>query len=105
MELAISLGFVGWILLIGGALLFGVIAQFVGDVRTGYEWLIDGVAAFAGAIVASEFVLSLRTFEPVVDGLALVPALIGGLAVGLIVELATRYLTGGHYTTARPMPI
>jgi hypothetical protein len=35
---------------------------------------------------------------PVVDGLALVPALAGGLVVGLVVEFATRYVTGGHYT-------
>jgi len=35
---------------------------------------------------------------PVVDGLALVPALVGGLVVGLAVEIATRYFTGGHYT-------
>jgi hypothetical protein len=34
----------------------------------------------------------------VFDGLALVPALIGGLVVGLVIELATRYMTGGSYT-------
>jgi hypothetical protein len=38
------------------------------------------------------------------DNLAIVPALIGGLAAGLVVELATRYLTGGRYTT-RPMAV
>jgi hypothetical protein len=37
------------------------------------------------------------------DGLALVPALIGGLIVGVIVELATRYATGGTYAAHRPM--
>jgi len=31
------------------------------------------------------------------DGLALVPALIGGLIVGLIAELSTRYVTHGSY--------
>ncbi len=104
MELAITLGLVGWLLLAGGALLFGVIAQFIGETRTGYEWLVDGVAAALGAVIASEFIISLRTFEPVWDGLAIVPALIGGLALGLVVELATRYMTGGRYTT-RPMAI
>lgn len=104
MELAITLGFGGWLVLIAGALLFGVIAQFVGETRTGYEWLVDGIAAAIGAVVASEFIISLRTFEPVWEGLALVPALIGGLAVGLVVEVATRYLTGGRYTT-RPMAV
>jgi uncharacterized membrane protein YeaQ/YmgE (transglycosylase-associated protein family) len=104
MELAISLGFGGWIVVIAGALLFGVIAQFIGEARTGYEWLIDAIAAFAGAVIASEFVISARVYEPVFDGLALVPALLGGLALGVVVELATRYMTGGNYTT-RPVAI
>jgi len=103
MELALSLGLAGWIVVIAGALLFGVIVQFLGEVRTGYAWLVSGVAAAIGAIVASEFIVAWQTFEPVVDGLALVPALIGGLIVGVIVELATRYATGGTYTAHRPM--
>ena len=104
MELAISLGIGGWLVLLAGALLFGVIAQFIGEARTGYEWLADAIAAALGAIIASEFIISARTFEPVWEGLALVPALVGGLVLGIIVELATRYLTGGRYTT-RPMAI
>jgi uncharacterized membrane protein YeaQ/YmgE (transglycosylase-associated protein family) len=103
MELAISLGYGGWIVVLAGALLFGVIAQFIGETRTGYEWLVDGVAAALGAIIASEFIISARTWEPVWDGLAIVPAVIGGVVLGFVVELATRYLTGGRYTTAHPM--
>lgn len=103
MELAITLGFGGWILLIAGALLFGVVAQFVGEANTGYEWLVDGIAAFLGGLIASEFIVGMRTFAPVWDGLALVPALVGGLIVGVIVELATRYVSGGTYTAHRPM--
>jgi uncharacterized membrane protein YeaQ/YmgE (transglycosylase-associated protein family) len=102
MEFAIGLGIGGWALLIVGALVFGAVAQFLGETRTGYEWLVDGVAAGVGALFASEFIVSWRTFDPVVDGLALVPALIGGLVVGIVVEVATRYLTGGTYTH-RPM--
>jgi uncharacterized membrane protein YeaQ/YmgE (transglycosylase-associated protein family) len=99
MELAISLGIGGWLVVVAGALLFGVLAQFIGETRTGYEWLVDGIAAALGALIASEFIISARTWEPVWDGLALVPALIGGIAVGVVIELATRYLTGGRYTT------
>jgi uncharacterized membrane protein YeaQ/YmgE (transglycosylase-associated protein family) len=99
MELAISLGIGGWLVLLAGALLFGVLAQLIGETRTGYEWLVDGIAAALGALIASEFIISARTWEPVWDGLALVPALIGGIAVGVVIELATRYLTGGRYTT------
>jgi uncharacterized membrane protein YeaQ/YmgE (transglycosylase-associated protein family) len=102
MEFAITLGLGGAILLVVGALVFGVLAQFVGETRTGFEWLVDGVAFGIGALFASEFITSWRTIEPTWDGLALVPALLGGLVVGLIVEVATRYLTGGTYTH-RPM--
>jgi uncharacterized membrane protein YeaQ/YmgE (transglycosylase-associated protein family) len=102
MEFSIALGVLGWLALVVGALIFGAIAQFVGEARTGYEWLIDGIAAGFGALVASEFIVAWQTFEPVWDGLALVPALIGGLVVGIVIEVATRYLTGGTYAT-RPM--
>ena len=98
MELTIELGLGGGIVLIVGALVFGVVAQFIGETRTGYEWLIDAIAAAIGALVASEFIVGWQAFEPVWDGLALVPALIGGLVAGLVVEVATRYMTGGTYT-------
>jgi len=104
MELALSLGLGGWLVVFAGALLFGVVAQFIGETKTGYEWLIAATAAAAGAVIASEFIISLRTYAPAFDGLALVPALIGGLALGVVVELATRYMTGGNYTT-RPVAI
>jgi len=102
MELAINLGLFGWLAILAGALLFGVVAQFIGETRTGYEWLVDGIAAALGAVVASEFIISARTWEPVWEGLAIVPAIIGALALGIVVELVTRFMTGGRYT-ARPM--
>jgi len=103
MEFAIELGLGGWGILIVGALLFGVIAQIVGETRTGYEWLVDAFAAAIGALVASEFVIGWRTVAPVTEGLALLPALGGGLVVGLIVEVLTRFLTGGQYLGHSPM--
>ena len=98
MEFAITLGIVGWMVLVVGALVFGAIAQFVGETRTGFEWLGDAIGFGIGALVASEFIIGWQAFEPVFDGLALVPALIGGLVVGLIVEVTTRLVTGGTYT-------
>ena len=98
MELVITLGLGGWAILIVGSLLFGGIAQFIGETRTGFEWLGDAVAFGIGALVASEFIIAWQALGPVVDGLALVPALVGGLVVGLVVEIATRLATGGHYT-------
>ena len=97
MELTIALGWGGWIALIIGALIFGLAAQFVGTPKTGYEWLVDAFGAAIGALVASEFVIAWQAFEPVWDGLALIPAFIGGIVLGVIVEVATRYATGGTY--------
>jgi uncharacterized membrane protein YeaQ/YmgE (transglycosylase-associated protein family) len=102
-ELAITLGLGGWILLIVGAVVFGGLAQFIGEARTGYEWFVDALAAGIGALIGSEFIIAMQAYGPVWDGLALVPALVGGLIVGVIVELTTRYVTGGTYTAHRPM--
>ncbi len=99
MDFGIAIGLGGWIVLVAGALVFGVAAQLIGETETSYEWLADGIAAFIGALVASEFITAWRGFDPVFDGLALVPALVGGLAVGIVVELVTRFGTGGRYTT------
>lgn len=99
MELMIELGWGGWAVVVVAALVFGVAAQLIGETRTGYEWLVDGIAFGLGAVVASEFIVSWRAIDPVVEGLALIPAVIGGLVLGLIVEIITRYLTGGRYTT------
>jgi uncharacterized membrane protein YeaQ/YmgE (transglycosylase-associated protein family) len=102
-ELAFTLGLGGWFLLVAGALVFGGIAQFIGEARTGFEWLVDAIAAAIGALIGSEFIIATQAYGPVWDGLALVPALVGGLIVGVIVELATRYVSGGTYTAHRPM--
>lgn len=105
MDVTITLGYGAWILLVVAAVAFGLIAQYIGETRTGFEWLVDAVAFFVGAVVASEFIIDFRTIEPVWDQLALVPALGGGLVVGIIVEVVTRLTTGGSYTAHhRPTP-
>ena len=96
MDLAISLGLGGWIALIVGALVFGAIVQLTTDAPTGFEWIIVAIAAGIGALFASEIVVAWRTVEPVWDGLALLPAVIGGIVVGVVVELVSRFLTGGR---------
>lgn len=102
-ELAITLGIGGAAAVVVGAIAFGVVAQIIGETQTGFEWLVDAIAAAIGAVVASEFIIAWQAAGPVWDGLALVPALAGGLVVGLIVEVATRMLTGGTYS-GHPMP-
>jgi len=96
-ELVITLGLGGWILLIAASLVFGAIAQYVGETRTGWEGTVDAVAFGIGGLIGSEFIVATQAYGPVWDGLALVPALIGGLIVGLIAELSTRYVTHGSY--------
>ena len=64
MEFAFDLGLGGWTLLVAGALVFGAILQFIGTAETGWEWLVDAIAAFAGAVVASEFVIAWQAFAP-----------------------------------------
>lgn len=103
MEFTIDLGVGGWVLLIVGAVLLGGIAQFIGDVRAGYEWIVTAVAAFLGGLVASEFIVAWREFEPLVDGLAIVPAIIGALVVGIVVDAITRYATHGSYMGHAPV--
>ncbi len=102
MEFAIGLGLWGAAALIVGALVFGIAAQLIGEAGTGYEWLVDSIAAGIGALVASEFIVAFQTAGPVWDGLALVPALLGGVVVGVVVEVVTRSATGGTYS-GRPM--
>jgi hypothetical protein len=102
MEFVLSIGLGGWALLVVGALVFGVAAHLFGEPRFAYEWLIDAIGAFAGALVASEFIVAWRTIEPVWDGVALLPALLGGVVVGLVVAIVTRLVTGGTYLE-RPM--
>ena len=97
MDLAINLGWGGAVLLLVGAVIIGVVAQFIGETRTGYEWIAVAIAAGIGALVASEFIVAWRTVDPVWDGLALIPAVIGGLVVGVVIDAATRFATGGTY--------
>lgn len=104
MEFTTNIEIGGWALVIVASLIFGVLLQFVGKVEIGYEWLVDAVAFFVGAVVASEFITAWRTFEPVWAGVALVPALIGGLVVGILVEVITRMVSGGSYTE-RPLTV
>lgn len=98
MEFTFDIGLWGLLALAAGAVLIGLIAQAIGEVRTGYEWLATAVGAFIGGLVASELVVAWKTFEPVWEGLAIVPAIVGALVVGIIVDAVVRYTTHGSYT-------
>jgi uncharacterized membrane protein YeaQ/YmgE (transglycosylase-associated protein family) len=100
----VGIGWIGLLLLGGGAILIGALAQFIGETRTGYEWLVAGVAALAGGWIASEAFGTLSTWGPSVEGLYLLPALIGGVLLGGLIDVVVRTMTGGSYVH-HPRPI
>ena len=97
MDFSIDVGLGGWGLLIVGAVLLGWVVQMIGDVEWGFEWIVTALAAGIAALVASEFVVGWRAFEPVISGLAVIPALLAGIVVGVAAAVVTRLLTGGHF--------
>jgi uncharacterized membrane protein YeaQ/YmgE (transglycosylase-associated protein family) len=98
MDFSISLGLAGWTLIVLAAIVVGVVVQLIGEAQFGYEWLITAAAAVIGAVVASEFVVGLRAFEPTYDGVALVPAFVAAVIAGVVVATGTRLVTGGSFT-------
>jgi uncharacterized membrane protein YeaQ/YmgE (transglycosylase-associated protein family) len=101
MEFTFDLGLAGIALLIVGALAFAFVAPLLGK-SVEFEGLVDAVAAFAGALIASEFVIAWQAFAPVWDGVALIPALAGGLVVGIVADMLMR-LMGAGTPSSRPM--
>jgi len=93
MELTFELGYLGLLVLALGSIAIGVAFYVFGDPEFNYEWLVTAIAAFVGGFVTSEFVIGLRGYEPVWDGLAIVPALIGGVIVGAVAAGVVRLLT------------
>jgi uncharacterized membrane protein YeaQ/YmgE (transglycosylase-associated protein family) len=85
-----TLGIWGGIIMIAFAVVLGIVAQMYGEKHSTYEWLITGIAAVVGALVASEYLGTWSAYGPQFDGLAIVPALIGALVVGVIVDFFTR---------------
>ncbi len=92
------------ILLVAGALILGALPLFIGESRTGYEWLATAAAVLVGGWLGSEAFGGISTFGPVFEGLYLVTALVGGVVLGVVADVAVRYVTGGTYMH-EPRPI
>jgi uncharacterized membrane protein YeaQ/YmgE (transglycosylase-associated protein family) len=76
----------GWLILVVVALVLGIAAQLL--VRTPdlpYRWIVSSIAVFVGAVGASEWLFSTAT--PEFEGIAIWPAIAGGVIVGAVVEL------------------
>ena len=93
MQLDMGIG--AFAIVVVAALILGVLVQMYLNPKTGYEWLIVGVGASVGAWFASEITWTkwftgLTDLGPQVDGLLIIPAVIGGLLIGTIVEAVAR---------------
>jgi hypothetical protein len=97
MDLTYDITPIGIVALATLSVIYGLALAFIGDVRIGYEWLITAVAAFIAAFIASEY-LAMQSFEPLWEGIAVVPAIVAGVLVGFVADLIARFATGGSLT-------
>lgn len=93
MQLDMGIG--AFAAIIVAALILGLLVQVYLKPKTPYEWLIAGVGAAVGGWLASEITWTqwftgLTDLGPQFDGLLIVPAVIGGLVLGAIVEIVAR---------------
>jgi uncharacterized membrane protein YeaQ/YmgE (transglycosylase-associated protein family) len=95
MEFSFTIGMWAVIALMVGSVVLGVAIQMFGNPGFGYEWLITAIGAVIGGFVASEFIVGFRTWEPLFDGMAIIPALVGAIVVGGVMAIAVRWLTAG----------
>lgn len=100
-----DLGLTGLGILTAIALGFGLLAQVVSRSATRWLWLIAACGWFVGGLFMSEVLFATATtdeIQPIIDGLAFDEALLGGLIVGVLVALVTRYVTGSNTSQHRP---
>ena len=92
-----DLGLQGLGILVGMSLVFGVIAHLVAA-RFSTRWvgLIGTIGFFVGGLVASEWIYAWATvddLQPLIDGLFLDEAMLGGIVVGLVAVAVTWLVT------------
>jgi hypothetical protein len=93
MDFAITIGVLGWVLLVLGALAVGVVIALIGRGAGSYEWALNSVGAAVGAVIGSEFIVGLRTIGPAVDGVTVVPAAVGGIILAVVLAAIARFIT------------
>lgn len=83
----------GYVTLIVGAVVIGLLAQYGIRQRFGYEGIVTAIGAGVGGFFASEYSLGgLGKWGTEFFGLAIFPALIGGLIVAAVVEVVVYYM-------------
>jgi uncharacterized membrane protein YeaQ/YmgE (transglycosylase-associated protein family) len=91
------------IILVLGAIVIAAVAQYIGRVSFGYEWVFTGIAALVGGWLGSEAFGTLSTWGPALEGLYILPALIGAIVLGAVVDAVVRFSSGGAYLEPRPI--
>ena len=78
------------IILLAAAFVIGFIIQRFGTDRGDLRWLATGVVAALGGYIASEFLAPASAWGWEWDGLAVFPAMIAVIIVGVLAEAALR---------------
>ncbi len=101
-----NVGMTAWavVALIAGAVIIGIVLQYIGDVTNGYEWSVAGLAAIIGGWLGSEALAGLSEWGYQWQGMYIFPAIIGAIVLGFVVDLVLRYATGGSLVH-HPRPI
>lgn len=80
------------IFLFAGSIVIGLIAEGVVRRSISYEWVLAGLGAFFGGLVASEYLGSASNWGTSWSGLQLLPAAIGAIVCAGFVEGLIWYL-------------
>lgn len=78
------------LVLLGAAVMLGVVLQALGNSRMYSRWPATALASAVGGYVASELVGALSAGAWEWDGLALVPGVLGVVITGALVDLVLR---------------
>lgn len=90
-----DLTLLGWVVVVAGALIVGLVAQAaMKQPDAPYRWVVTSIATLIGAVVASEWLFP--TTGTVWEGIAFWPAIIGGLVVGLVVDVVMQRSIAGR---------
>ena len=92
-----DIGLQGLGILAGMSLVFGVLAQLIAA-RISTRWIgaIGAIGFLVGGLVASEWIFAWATvddLQPLIDGLLLDEAMLGGIVVGLVAVAVTWLVT------------
>lgn len=93
----------GIAILVVGALVVGWLYRYVGEKQEGWAWLITAIGAGVAAFIGSEWLGSASTWGPETGGMFLLPALIGAVVGGGIVEWVVRQAAPKNRAHGQPV--